>query len=175
MPDMFTKTTLMAMSVATLLLLSSLLAAKDNRVIVGTLSYLGTNQFGSVFRVTLDPKAVTSQPLSFANVTMLIDGTKQDSGAVTTPVTILYVGGAGGALASCANACTSISVRLVSRDGQAFTFTFQNSEEFQTFGVTTTVMRKLPRQRFIQPQQSVPIVLKRNASGKDCSPPCKIE
>jgi hypothetical protein len=158
-----------------LLLLSSLIAAKDNRVIVGTLTYLGTNQFGSVFRVTLDPKAFTSQPLSFANVTMLVEGTKQDSGPVITPVTILYVGGEGSALASCANGCASISVRVVSKDGKAFTFTLKNSEEFQTFGVTTTVMRKLPGQRFIQPQQSVPLVLKRNASGKDCSPPCKSE
>jgi hypothetical protein len=35
-----------------------------------------------------------------------------------------------------------------------------------TFAVTTAELRRLPGQKFIQPQQSVPIVLKRDASGK---------
>jgi hypothetical protein len=159
--------------VAILLLLTSIVAAKTNRVTIGTLTYLGTNQFGSAFRVTLDPRIVTSQPLSFANVTMRVEGTSQDSGAIVTPVTLLYIGGVGGALASCANGCASISIQLVSTDGKPFTFTLLNGEEFETFAVTTTLMRKPPGQRFIQPEQSVPIVLKRNASGKDCSPPCR--
>jgi hypothetical protein len=152
--------------VTILLLLTSSMAAKTNRVTIGTLTYLGTNQFGSAFRVTLDPRAVTSQPLSFANVTMLVEGTSQGSGALLTPVTLLYIGGVGSGLASCANGCASISVQLVSSDGKPFTFTLLNGEEFETFAVTTTLMRKPPGQRFIQPQQSVPIVLKRDASGK---------
>ena len=149
-----------------LLLLISPAIAKTNFVTIGTLTYLGTNQSGSAFRVTLDPRAITLQPLSFSNVTMLVEDTSQDSGAITTPVTLLYIGGIGNGLASCANGCSSIAVRLVSANAKPFTFTILNGEEFVTFAVTTTLMRKPPGHRFIQPQQSVPIVLKRNASGK---------
>jgi len=72
----------------------------------------------------------------------------------------------GNRLASCANGCRSIAVQIVSTDGKPFTFSLLDGEEFETFAVTTTLMRKLPGAHFIRPQQSVPIVLKRNASGK---------
>jgi hypothetical protein len=79
--------------VLTLLLLASVAAAKTNRVTIGTLTYLGTDQFGSAFVVTLNPSLITTQSLSFANVTMFVDGTSQGSGPVTTPVTVLFIGG----------------------------------------------------------------------------------
>ena len=94
---------------AILLLLILPATAKTNFVTIGTLTYLGSNQFGSAFRVTLDPRAVTLQPLSFANVVMLVEDTSQGSGAITTPVTLLYLGGVGNGLASCANGCRSIA------------------------------------------------------------------
>ena len=55
----------------TLLLLASASAGRTNRVTIGTLTYLGTEGVVSAFRVMLDPSAVTSQSLSFANATIL--------------------------------------------------------------------------------------------------------
>jgi hypothetical protein len=120
--------------------------------------------------VTLDPRLVTSQSLSFANVTVFVDGTSQGSGPVTSPATILFIGGTVDGvvhpLASCASGCVSIAVQLVSANGQPFSFTLLDGEEFTTFSVTTVALKPLPGEKFIQAQQSVPIVVKRDASGK---------
>ena len=144
--------------------------AKTNRVIIGSLTYLGTNESGSAFRVALDPSVITSQPLSFSNVTVFVDGTSQSAGAITTPTTLLFIGGTVGGtvypLASCASGCVAISVQLVSVDGRPFTLTLSDGEEFETFAIATSALIPSPGKRFIQAQQSVPIVLKRNASGK---------
>ena len=51
-------------------------AGRTNRVAIGTLTYLGTNEFGSAFRVALDPSALTSQSLSFASVTLFVAALK---------------------------------------------------------------------------------------------------
>ena len=154
----------------TLLLLVSVAAAKTNRVTVGTLTYLGTDQFGSAFVVNLDPGLFTTQSLSFANITMFVDGTTQSFGPVTTPVRILFIGGTVDGvvhpLSSCASGCVSIAVQLVSATGDPFSFILLNGQEFTTFSTTTVAIHPLPGQKFIQAQQSVPIVLKRDASGK---------
>ncbi len=151
----------------TVLLLASAAAGRTNRVTIGTLTYLGTNEFGSAFRVTLDPSVATSQSLSFAGATLFVDGTSQASGPIATPVTLLYIGGTvNGPLASCASGCVSIAVQLVSATGEPFSFTLVDGEEFSTFAVETAALRPTPGQKFIQAQQSVSIVLKRNASGK---------
>jgi hypothetical protein len=154
----------------TLLLLVSVAAAKTNRATIGSLTYLGTGEFGSAFRVTLDPSLVTSQSLSFTNVTLFVDGTSQSSGRVTTPVSLLFIGGTVDGvvhpLASCASGCVSIAVQLGSATGESFSFSLLDGQEFPTFSVTTAAIKPLPGQKFIQAQQSVPIVLKRNASGK---------
>lgn len=156
--------------VLTLLLLASVAAAKTNHITIGTLTYLGTDQFGSAFVVTLDPSLVTTQSLSFATVTMFVDGTSQSSGPVTTPVTILFIGGTVDGvvhpLASCASGCVSIAVQLASATGEAFSFSLLDGQEFTTFAVTKAAIKPLPGQKFIQAQQSVPIVFKRNPSGK---------
>jgi hypothetical protein len=154
----------------TLFLLVSVAAAKTNRVTIGTLTYLGSDQFGSAFVVTLDPSLVTSQSLSFTNVTLFVDGTSQSSGPVTTPVSLLFIGGTVDGvvhpLASCASGCVSIAVQLASATGEAFSFSLLDGQEFTTFAVTTAAIQPLPGQKFIQAQQSVPIVVKRDASGK---------
>ena len=156
--------------VLTLLLLASVAAAKTDHITIGTLTYLGTDQFGSAFVVTLDPSLVTTQSLSFATVTMFVDGTSQSSGPVTTPVTILFIGGTVDGvvhpLASCASGCVSIAVQLASATGEAFSFSLLDGQEFTTFAVTKAAIKPLPGQKFIQAQQSVPIVFKRNPSGK---------
>ena len=109
-------------------------------------------------------------PLSFANATMFVDGTSQGSGAITALVALLYTGGTVNGLvhplASCADGCVSIAVQLVSADGKPFAFTLLDGEEFETFAVTTTSLHPPPGQKFVQAQQSVPIVLKRDASEK---------
>jgi hypothetical protein len=154
----------------TLFLLVSVAAAKTNRVTIGTLTYLGSDQFGSAFVVTLDPSLVTSQSLSFTNVTLFVDGTSQSSGPVTTPVSLLFIGGTVDGvvhpLASCASGCVSIAVQLASASGESFSFSLLDGQEFTTFAVTTAAIQPLPGQKFIQAQQSVPIVVKRDASGK---------
>jgi hypothetical protein len=153
-----------------LVLMVSAAAAKTNRLKIGTLTYLGTDQFGSAFLVRLDPSVVTAQSLSLANVTLFVDGTSQSSGPVTTPVTLLFIGGTvngvANPLASCASVCVSIAVQLVSSTGEPFAFNLLDGEEFTSFDVVTTALRPPPGEKFIQPQQSVPIVLERNASGK---------
>src|SRR5690242_1101960 len=125
----------------TLLVLVSVAAAKTNRATIGTLTYLGSGEFGSAFRVTLDPSLVTSQSLSFTNVTLFVDGTSQSSGPVTTPVSILFIGGTVDGvthpLASCANGCVSISLQLASASGESFSFSLLDGQEFPTFSVTT--------------------------------------
>jgi hypothetical protein len=159
-----------AIFLLTVLLLASAALGKTNRVTIGTLTYLGTDQFGSAFVVRLDPSLLTSQSLSFSNVTLFVDGTSQSSGPVTTPVSLLFVGGTVNGvvnpLASCASGCVSIAVQLVSATGEPFTVSLLDQEEFTTFAVTTTALRPPRGQKFIQAQQSVPIVIKRNASGK---------
>jgi hypothetical protein len=82
-----------ASCVLTLLLLASAAAGRTNSVMIGTVTYVVTNEFGSAFRVTLDPSLVTAQLLSFASVTVFVDSTSRASGALTTPVTLLYIGG----------------------------------------------------------------------------------
>jgi hypothetical protein len=62
--------------------------------------------------------------------------------------------------------CVSIAVQLVSATGESFTVSLLDQEEFTTFAVTTTALRPPPGQKFIQAQQSVPIVIKRNPSEK---------
>jgi hypothetical protein len=142
-------------------------AGRTNRVAIGTLTYLGSNQFGSAFRVALDPSSLTSRPLSFASVTLFVDGTSQTAGPIMTPVTLLYIGGTvNSPLASCASGCRSIAVELVSATGEPFSFTLLDGQDFITFAVKAAALRPLPGQKLIQAQQSVPIVLKRDASGK---------
>jgi len=113
---------------------------------------------------------VTSQPLSFSNVTVFVDGTSQSAAAITTPTTLLFIGGTVGgtvySLASCVKGCIAISVQLVSADGGPLTFILSDGEEFGTFAIATVALQPRPGQKFIQPQQSIPIVLKRNASAK---------
>jgi hypothetical protein len=156
--------------ILTLLVLTAAAAGKTNRVTIGSLTYLGTNEFGSAFRVTLDASAVTAQQLSFASATMFVKGTSQASGAISTPVTLLYIGGTVNGLvyplASCAEGCVSLAVQLVSADGKPFAFTLLDGERFETFAITTTLLQPPSGQKFIQAQQSVPIVLRRDASGK---------
>ena len=168
--DLIVPTRKIAGYILTLLLLASVAAAKTNRVTIGTLTYLGTDQFGSAFLVTLDPSLVTSQSLSFSNVTLFVDGTSQGSGPVITPVTLLFIGGTVDGvvhpLASCANGCVSIAVQLASATGEAFTFPLLNGQEFTTFAFATAAIKPLPGEKVIQAQQAVPIVLKRNPSGK---------
>ena len=151
-------------------LLASFAAGKSNRVTVGTLTYLGSDQFGSAFRVTLDPSLVTTQSLSLANVTLFVDGTSQSFGPVTTPVTILFVGGTVNGvphpLASCANGCISVALQVASTTGEPFAFSLLDGQEFTTFAVATAAIKPAPGEKFIQAQQSVPIVLKRDPSGK---------
>jgi hypothetical protein len=44
--------------ILTLLVLTAAAAGRTNRVTIGTLTYLGTDEFGSAFRVTLDTIAL---------------------------------------------------------------------------------------------------------------------
>jgi len=157
-------------TVAILLFAVSAAAGKTNQVIIGSLTYLGTNDAGSAFRVVLDPSMIASQPLSFSDVTVYVEGTHQSAGPITTPTTLLLIGGTVGGtvypLGSCASGCIAISVQLVSEDGGPFTFILSNGEEFKTFAIATAALQSRPGQKSIQPQQSVPIVLKRNPSFK---------
>jgi hypothetical protein len=104
------------------------------------------------------------------DVIVFVDGTNQGSGPVTTPVTLLFIGGTVDGvvhpLASCASGCVSIAVQLASATGGPFHFTLLDGQEFTTPAITTAALEPLPGKKFIQAQQSVPIVVKRDASGK---------
>ncbi len=63
-------------------------------------------------------------------------------------------------------ACRSIDLQLVSVTGKPFSLTLLDGSTFTTRAVNTVTIKALPGRHVVQPGQSVPIMLERDASGK---------
>ena len=76
-----------------ILFLASQAVARPRSIRIGEFTYLGTNtqtqSDGSVITVSsyqlhLDTTGITTEPISFSDVTLFVKGTKQTSGTITT-------------------------------------------------------------------------------------------
>jgi hypothetical protein len=130
-----------------------------NSVAIGQLQYLGTNaQSISAFRVILDPTGVTSTQLNFANVTLALKGSSQSAGAITTPTTLLFLGGPGQALPSCP--CQMVGLELLLSDNhKPITLRLANGQLITVPALTSITLQRSGGRTALEPGDSVPIVL----------------
>jgi hypothetical protein len=158
--------------------------AQTRSITIGKLTYLGTgaqkNGDGTVsgvssYEVHLDTADITIEPISFSNVSLLVKGTEQGSGAITTglgcglppyqaPCDLRFEGGprsAGFSLAPCAKlnkeqeltqTCISIAVQLVSSTGKNFSFPLANGNKFCAYGISNVFLLAKPGQAALEPR-----------------------
>jgi hypothetical protein len=158
--------------------------AQTRSITIGKLTYLGTgaqkNGDGTVsgvssYEVHLDTTDITIEPISFSNVSLLVKGTEQGSGAITTglgcglppyqaPCDLRFEGGprsAGFSLAPCAKlnkeqeltqTCISIAVQLVSSTGKNFSFPLTNGNKFCAYGISNIFLLAKPGQAALEPR-----------------------
>jgi PEP-CTERM motif len=142
------------------LLLISTPALANSILTVGTLTYLGSNSQGSPeVQVVLNFNGVMAGPIAG-----LAGGIGNNFGAYNFsipptlgPVTLTF----SGALFNCK--CTSISFGLIfpaSKPSQPFTFLLANGQPFTAYSVDTVTLLLLPGQSFVQPGQSVPVLIR---------------
>ena len=159
-------------------------AAHTRSITIGKVTYVGTgaqtNPDGTVsgvssYELRLNTTGVTMEPISFSNATLLVKGTKQSSGAITTglgcglppyeaPCDLRFEGGpssAGFILAPCAKlnkeqdftqTCISIAVQLVSSTGKNFSFTLANGNKFCAYGINNIFLLPKPGQAALEPR-----------------------
>jgi len=73
----------------TVIVISSVAWCKN--IVVGSIQYLGTNAQGvSAFKVVLNTTGITESPITFDNMTLAEQGSKQSTGSITTPVEVLF-------------------------------------------------------------------------------------
>jgi hypothetical protein len=121
------------------------------------------------YEVLIDASAITGDVLSFGNILVAIGTVSQGSGPeTTTPVDLVFVGGSlPFVLPDCAKVvCRSIDLQLVSVTGKPFSLTLLDGSTFTTYAVNTVTIKASPGQHVVQPGQSVPIMLERDASRK---------
>ena len=148
--------------------------AKTRQIQIGTFVFSGTSDpnCGSFcnagYKVLIDASAITGDVLSFGNILVAIGTVSQDSGPETTPIDLVFVGGAQPfVLPDCAKvACRSIDLQLVSVTGKPFSLTLLDGSTFTTYALNTVTIKALPGRHVVQPGQTVPIMLERDASGK---------
>jgi len=158
--------------------------AQTRSITIGKLTYLGTgaqkNGDGTVsgvssYEVHLDTADITIEPISFSNVSLLVKGTEQGSGAITTglgcglppyqaPCDLRFEGGprsAGFSLAPCAKlnkeqeltqTCISIAVQLVSSTGKNFSFPLTNGNKFCAYAISNIFLLAKPGQAALEPR-----------------------
>src|SRR6266852_4763017 len=150
-----------------LLLLAACAAAQSTKQIqIGTFVFHGTTdpncgQF-------INASALTSDVLSFGDITVAIGTISQSSGPETTPIDLAFVGGPSPfVLPDCAKVpCRSIDLQLTSTTGKPLSLALLDGSTFTTYAVNTITIKALPGQHVVKPGQSVPIMLVRDASGK---------
>jgi hypothetical protein len=81
-----------------------------NSISIGQLQYLGTEQGVSAFKVSLDTTGITASPLNLRDLILSEQGKAEDTGAVMTPITLLFSGGPGLGLPACP--CRSVGLEL---------------------------------------------------------------
>ena len=147
---------------------------KPKQIQIGTFLFSGTSDpncgssCNAGYEVLIDASGITGDVLSFGNILVAIGTVSQDSGPETTPIDLVFVGGAPPfVLPDCAKvACRSIDLQLVSVTGKPFSLTLLDGSTFTTYTLNTVTIKALPGQHVVKPGQSVPIMLERDASGK---------
>ena len=159
-------------------------AADTPSITIGSFTYVGTgaptNGDGTVSRVSsyelrLNTAGITLEPISFSNLILVVKGTTQGSGAITTglgcglppyeaPCDLRFEGGpssAGFILAPCAKlnkeqgftqTCISIAVQLVSSTGKNFSFPLANGNKFCAYGINNIFLLPKPDQAALEPR-----------------------
>jgi len=159
-------------------------AAHTRSITIGKFTYVGTGAQkdgdGTVpgvssYELHLDTTDITMEPISFSNVSLLVKGTEQGSGAITTglgcglppyqaPCDLRFEGGprsAGFILAPCgrpnkehdlAQTCISIAVQLVSLTGKNFSFALANGNKFCAYGINNIFLLPKPGQAALEPR-----------------------
>jgi hypothetical protein len=134
-------------------------SAGANSIAIGQIQFLGTNSQGvSAFKVILDTTGVTASALTLRNLKLIENGSAESTGNLTSPVTLLFLAGAGFRLPPCP--CKSAEIEL-SFPTQKKTFALQlaNGELFVTRSTPVFFLRALPHHRFLIAGQSEPLVL----------------
>ena len=158
--------------------------AQTRSITIGKFTYVGTgpqtNSDGTVsevssYEVRLDTTNITIEPISFSNLILLVKGTEQGSGAITTglgcglppyeaPCDLRFEGGprsAGFSLAPCAKlnkeqeltqTCISIAVQLVSSTGKNFSFPLTNGNKFCAYAISNIFLLAKPGQAALEPR-----------------------
>ena len=157
--------------------------AHTRSINIGSFTYLATRtqteSDGTViavssYRLHLDTTGVTTQPISFRDVTLFVKGTKQGSGALKTgpgcgrtadqaPCNLIFAGGPGSkgfVLAHCAKVgkekltqtCISIGVQLVSSTGKNFGVALANGQQFCAYGINNIFLLPKPNQTALDPR-----------------------
>jgi hypothetical protein len=157
--------------------------AHTRSINIGSFTYLATRtqteSDGTViavssYRLHLDTTGVTTQPISFRDVTLFVKGTKQSSGALKTgpgcgrtadqaPCNLIFAGGPGSkgfVLAHCAKVgkekltqtCISIGVQLVSSTGKNFGVALANGRQFCAYGINNIFLLPKPNQTALDPR-----------------------
>jgi PEP-CTERM motif-containing protein len=128
-----------------------------NSITIGQIQYLGTEQGVSGFKVTLDTTGITTSPLSISDLILSEQGKEEDMGAITTPITLLFVGGPGLGLPACP--CKSVGLELILLPGkQPVTLTLANGQTFIVSSVQKFSLRGSAG-GFLEPGATVPITL----------------
>lgn len=133
-------------------------AAWADSITIGSIQYLGTTSQGaSAFKVTLDSSGVSATPLTVSNAFLSFGGVSQNTGALTTPSTLLFLIPTKG---SGTTSTDAVVFELSFNNGKKpFLLTLSNGEEFRVSGVDWTKMSPLAGQNCLRPGQSVPITL----------------
>jgi len=128
--------------------------AHADSITIGEIQFLGTEQGVSAFKVTLDTTGVTAGPLTFTDIFVSVQGSSQDTGSITTPVTFLFLGGSGFGLPACP--CDSATVKII-LSNQPITFTLADGTLFTAKAINISTLVAAGGE--LQPGETAPIVL----------------
>ena len=133
--------------------------ARANSITIGQFQFLGTNPQGiSAFKVTLDTTGITAFPLILQNLMLIENSRAQSTGNITSPVTILFLGGSDFPMPACP--CKSLQVDLFTpTDDKVFTLQLASGGVFMTSSRPRFLLRPLAGQKFLSAGQSASIVL----------------
>jgi hypothetical protein len=143
-------------------LVSTLTAgAWADSITIGSIQYLGsTSQGASEFKVTLDTKGVSAQPLTIGNTVLSFGGVSQSTGSLTTPTTLLFILDPASASTTTSLTGGAVIFQLSFGNGKGpLSFTLANGEQFTVSGVNWTKMFPLSGENALQPGQRAPIIL----------------